>query len=67
MCHGFVTEDVERHLIARQESAEGIVVRGVGRAREAPQAERRGKRIGPTGNGGRRPERSTGASRNRNS
>ena len=29
-------------LTVRQESAEGVVVRGVGRASEAPQAERRG-------------------------
>ena len=43
--------------IAWQKSAEGVVIRDVGRASEtARKVERRGERIGPTGNGGRRPE-----------
>lgn len=39
-------------LIVRQESAEGVVVRAVARASEAPQVERRGQRICLTGNDG---------------
>ena len=45
-------------LTALQKSAEGIVTRAVGEAREALQSRKAEQRLGRTGNGGRRPERS---------
>jgi hypothetical protein len=43
-------------LIATQKSAEGLVVRGVGEAKEAFRGRKAEKRIGWTRNGGRRPQ-----------
>src|SRR5512135_1766186 len=51
-------------LTRRQESAEGVVVRSVARANEAPPSRKTRERLGPDGNGGGRPERSRAASRN---
>ena len=54
-------------LTARQKSAEGIVGQAVGKASEALQGRKAEQQIGRAGNEGRRPERSTAASRIGNS
>ncbi len=54
-------------LTAAQESADGIVGHGVGKAIEALQGRKAEQRIGRAGNDGRRPERLGEASRTGNS
>ena len=51
-----------RAVSAAEKSAEGIVVRAVGEAREALQSRKAEQQIGRTGNDGRRPERQEAAS-----